>query len=126
VTDTELPQIPGIAETSPINYHKTMVGLGKNGTKSAAKQEERLKEPEEFQVILLNDHYTTMDFVVEVLVVIFHKNPEDANRIMLEVHKNGRGLAGIYPWDIAITKAEQVHTAARKYEFPLLCIVEPV
>ena len=95
-------------------------------TKSASKQGNQVKEPREFRVILLNDHYTTMDFVVEVLVVIFHKNLEDANRIMIDVHKNGRGLVGIYPWDIAMTKAGQVHAAAREHEFPLHCIVEPV
>jgi ATP-dependent Clp protease adaptor protein ClpS len=103
-----------------------MAGREKLGTKSASRQEEQLKEPGEFGVILLNDHYTTMDFVVEILIEIFHKNVEDAGRIMLEVHKNGRGIAGIYPWDIAITKAEQVYNAAREFEFPLRCIVEPV
>lgn len=76
-------------------------------------------------MILLNDHYTTMDFVVEVLMVIFHKTLADANRIMLDVHRKGRGVVGIYTWDIAATKAEQVHTAAREHEFPLRCIVEP-
>jgi ATP-dependent Clp protease adaptor protein ClpS len=103
-----------------------MTGLGKNRTKTASRQEEQFKEPQEFRVILLNDHYTTMDFVVEILIVIFHKSEEDANRIMMDVHKNGRGLVGIYPWDIAVTKAGQVHAAAREYEFPLRCIVEPV
>jgi ATP-dependent Clp protease adaptor protein ClpS len=102
-----------------------MAGLEKLGTKPVPKQEKQLKEPREFQVILLNDHYTAMDFVVEILIEIFHKDLEDANRIMLEVHKNGRGLVGIYPWDIAVTKAEQVHLAAREFEFPLHCIVEP-
>jgi ATP-dependent Clp protease adaptor protein ClpS len=103
-----------------------MAGLEKLGTRPAVRREEQLKEPEEFQVILLNDHYTAMDFVVEVLISIFHKNVEDANRIMLEVHKKGRGIAGIYSRDIAVTKAEQVHLIARKSEFPLHCIVKPV
>ena len=76
-------------------------------------------------MLLLNDNYTTMDFVVEVLVVIFHKSQEDANKIMLDVHKKGKGLVGQYPWDIAVTKAEEVHTAARENQFPLRCIVEP-
>jgi ATP-dependent Clp protease adaptor protein ClpS len=95
-----------------------------NGTKLASRQEKRLKEPEEYRVILLNDHYTTMDFVVNVLMVIFHKNEEEANRIMLDVHRKGRGIVGLYPLDIAQTKAEQVHIAAREHEFPLRCIVE--
>jgi len=100
------------------------------GTKTLSKPKtlniEKLKEPGEFCVILLNDDFTTMDFVVEVLMVIFRKSIEDANKIMLDVHKKGRGLVGMYPWDIAVTKAEQVHTAARENQFPLRCLVEPV
>ena len=95
-------------------------------TKEKTAEKERIKEPEEFRVILLNDHYTSMDFVVEVLVSIFHKNFQDASRIMLDVHKKGKGIVGQYTWDIAATKAEQVHAEARKNEFPLRCIVEPV
>jgi len=86
---------------------------------------EKFKEPDEYRVILLNDDYTTMDFVVMVLVEIFRKNLEDANRIMLDVHKKGKGIVGQYPWDIAVTKTEQVHAMARENEFPLKCIVEP-
>ena len=94
-------------------------------TRPKEKTAPKLKEPDEYRVILLNDHFTTMDFVVEILMVIFHKSSEDANRIMLDVHKKGKGLVGLYPWDIAITKTEQVHAAARENEFPLRCIVEP-
>ena len=77
-------------------------------------------------MILLNDHYTTMEFVVDILMVIFHKNAEDANRIMMDVHRKGKGIVGVYSWDIAATKVEQVHAAAREHEFPLRCVVEPV
>jgi ATP-dependent Clp protease adaptor protein ClpS len=91
----------------------------------ASRTDEKFKEPEEFRVILLNDHYTTMEFVVEILIVIFHKNGEDAHRIMLDVHRKGRGVVGVYPWDIAATKIEQVHAAARASEYPLRCIAEP-
>ena len=84
----------------------------------------KFKEPEEFFVILLNDDYTTMDFVVEILMSIFQKNLREANRIMLEIHEKGKGIVGRYPWDIAVTMAEQVHAAARENEFPLRCIVE--
>ena len=94
--------------------------------KPVDKTKERLKEPEEFRVILLNDHYTTMEFVVEILMVIFRKDSGDANRIMLDVHRKGKGVVGVYPWDIAATKAAQVHAAAKQREFPLRCIVEPV
>jgi ATP-dependent Clp protease adaptor protein ClpS len=94
-------------------------------TKDKAAKKEQIKEPEEFRVILLNDNYTSMDFVVDILMDIFHKDFQDANRIMLDVHKKGKGLVGQYPWDIAATKTEQVHAAARLNEFPLRCIVEP-
>jgi len=92
--------------------------------KPASKTDEKIKEPEKFKVILLNDHYTTMEFVVEILMVIFHKSIVDANRIMLDVHRKGRGVVGVYTWDIAVTKAEQVHSVAKANEFPLRCIVE--
>jgi ATP-dependent Clp protease adaptor protein ClpS len=95
------------------------------GTKFASKTTERLREPEEFRVILLNDHYTTMEFVVEILILIFHKTEEEANRIMMDIHKKGRGIVATYPWDIAQTKADQVHNIAREHEFPLRCVVEP-
>jgi len=93
--------------------------------KPASKTNEKVKEPEQYLVILLNDHYTTMEFVVEVLMIIFHKGIEDANKIMLDVHEKGRGVVGVFTWDIAVTKAEQVHAAAQVNEFPLRCIVEP-
>jgi len=94
--------------------------------KPASKTREKFKEPEQYKVVLLNDHFTTMDFVVDILMDIFHKSIEDANKIMLDVHKKGRGIVGIYTWDIAVTKSEQVHALAKANEFPLLCIVEPV
>ncbi|MDR3123666.1 MAG: ATP-dependent Clp protease adaptor ClpS [Treponema sp.] len=97
-----------------------------NGTDLAAKKNRKVREPEEFRVIMLNDDYTTMDFVVTILVQIFHKNAEEANRIMMDIHRTGRGTAGIYPFDIARTKAEQAHAIARQHEFPLQCLVEKI
>lgn len=94
--------------------------------KPASKTNDKTKEPEDFKVVLLNDHFTTMEFVVDILIEIFHKSAEDADRIMMDVHKKGKGIVGVYTWDIAITKAQQVHDAARENEFPLRCIVEPV
>ena len=88
------------------------------------RDEEELKEPKDYVVILLNDDYTTREFVVEILKLIFHKNHEEANRIMLNVHHKGRGVVGIYTWDIANTKAYQVHAIAKEYDYPLRCIVE--
>jgi len=99
---------------------------GKFLTRTSEKATPKPREPEDYRVILLNDDYTTMDFVVEVLMAIFHKKPEDAARIMMDVHKKGKGVVGQYPWDIAATKAEQVHSAARDNEFPLRCMLEPV
>jgi ATP-dependent Clp protease adaptor protein ClpS len=96
----------------------------KTGKKTAGKKKEKLKEPEDYRVILLNDNYTTMDFVVQILERIFHKSSAEANRIMLDVHRRGRGMVGLYPWDIAQTRAEQVHALAKQHEFPLRCIVE--
>jgi ATP-dependent Clp protease adaptor protein ClpS len=98
----------------------------KHAVDTAVRKEEKLKEPEEFRVVLLNDHFTTMDFVVDILILIFHKSMEEANHIMLDVHRKGRGVVGVYPWDIAQTKANQVHLLAREHEFPLRCIVEQI
>jgi ATP-dependent Clp protease adaptor protein ClpS len=97
-----------------------------SGTKFATRQAGKLREPGEFRVILLNDNYTTMNFVIEILVMVFQKSGEDANRIMMDVHRKGRGIVAVYPWDIAQTKAEQVHFLARERQFPLRCVVEPV
>jgi ATP-dependent Clp protease adaptor protein ClpS len=101
-----------------------MAVLEGNGTEVAEKNREKLKEPEDFRVILLNDNYTTMDFVVEILIVVFHKNEAEADRIMMDVHRKGKGVVGMYPWDIAQTKVGEVHAIARKNDFPLRCIVE--
>jgi ATP-dependent Clp protease adaptor protein ClpS len=88
------------------------------------KDEQELKEPKLYRVILHNDDYTTMDFVVEVLVSIFHKPAAEATRIMLDVHKKGKGTCGVYTYDIAATKARQVHETSRAHDFPLKCSVE--
>lgn len=88
--------------------------------------EERLevKKPSLYKVFLLNDDYTTMDFVVHVLEKVFHKPPVEATRIMLHVHKNGKGLAGVYAREIAETKIASVHELSRLNGFPLACRME--
>ena len=91
-----------------------------------SRDEEELKEPKDYTVVLLNDNYTTTEFVVEILKFVFHKNHEEAKRIMLNVHHKGRGVVGVYTWDIANTKANQVHEIAKQNEFPLKCVVEEV
>ena len=83
------------------------------------------KEPAQYHVILLNDDYTTMEFVVMVLEEVFQKGPAEAYRIMMQVHVNGRGLAGIYPWEVAETKADTVATLAKNAGYPLKAVVEP-
>jgi ATP-dependent Clp protease adaptor protein ClpS len=88
------------------------------------REEEELGEPKDYLVVLLNDNYTTREFVVEVLKLVFHKDPVEATRIMLNVHRKGRGTVGTYPYDIALTKVEQVHALAREYEYPLKCVIE--
>jgi len=80
--------------------------------------------PEMYKVIIHNDDYTTMDFVVEVLITFFNKTASDATRIMLDVHKKGKGICGIYIRDIAVTKVNQVNKYSRENEFPLKCSYE--
>jgi len=81
-------------------------------------------EPPLYKVILLNDHYTTMDFVVHVLETVFHKQLAEATGIMLNVHKKGAGLCGLYAREIAETKVAAVRDLAAKNAFPLKCIME--
>ena len=82
------------------------------------------KPPDLYKVILHNDDYTTMDFVVEILERVFLKTPAEAFRIMINVHTEGRGLCGAYPHEIAETKAEVVHEEARTRGFPLRASIE--
>jgi ATP-dependent Clp protease adaptor protein ClpS len=85
----------------------------------------KLQKPPKFAVVLHNDDYTTMEFVVEVLRHYFHKQEAEAMQIMLCIHQLGKGVAGVFSFDIAETKAEQVCEAARERNFPLRCTVEP-
>jgi ATP-dependent Clp protease adaptor protein ClpS len=88
------------------------------------RDEEKVKEPEEYRVLLLNDDYTTMEFVVSVLMTVFHKSLPESTRIMLDVHKKGKGTVGVFSYDIAATKVNQVHQLARQNGFPLKCTME--
>ncbi|MCL2793123.1 MAG: ATP-dependent Clp protease adaptor ClpS [Spirochaetaceae bacterium] len=85
---------------------------------------DEVKEPGKFVVILHNDHYTTMDFVVTILKEVFHKTPAEANKLMLDVHKNGRSKVAVYPYDIAATKVCQVENLSARAGFPLRCTME--
>lgn len=83
-----------------------------------------LRLPKQYKVILLNDDYTSMEFVVMVLMNIFHKNTHEAKTLMLLIHKAGRAVCGIYSYEIAETKVSQVHQFAREEGFPLKAILE--
>ena len=82
------------------------------------------KLPNKYKVLMYNDDFTTMEFVVAVLVEIFNKTIDEANYIMIEVHNKGIGIAGVYPFDIAISKLNKAQTLARKEGFPFKLTVE--
>lgn len=88
------------------------------------KERHKTKKPPLYKVLLLNDDYTTMDFVVLVLETVFHKTMAEAVRIMFHVHRHGAGLAGVYVKEIAETKITEVQELAREKEFPLKCVME--
>jgi ATP-dependent Clp protease adaptor protein ClpS len=85
-----------------------------------------IKPPSLYKVLLLNDDYTPMDFVVMILQIHFHKDEDSAIKIMLSVHEQGKGICGVYPKDIAETKVHNVTTDARRAGYPLKCVTEEV
>jgi ATP-dependent Clp protease adaptor protein ClpS len=86
--------------------------------------QEKTKEPALYGVVLLNDDYTPMQFVIDVLEAVFQKSPAEAYRIMMQVHLGGRGVAGVYPWEVAETKVDTLMARAREAEHPLQAIIE--
>jgi ATP-dependent Clp protease adaptor protein ClpS len=90
----------------------------------APESETDIAEPRMYRVILHNDHYTTMDFVIEVLTKIFQKTAAEATKIMLDVHERGHGVCGVYTYDMAVTKVSRVHQMAKMQSFPLKCSYE--
>lgn len=86
----------------------------------------RLQQPPMYKVVMLNDDYTPMDFVVQVLQQFFHHSREKAVQIMLQIHSHGRGVAGVFPAEIAETKTAQVNGFARQNQHPLLTVMEKV
>jgi len=95
------------------------------GEEVLEKTRQETKKPELFKVLLLNDDYTTMDFVVEILESVFNKSPAEAYRIMMAVHTQGQGLCGVYPYEVAETKVATVVELARTNGFPLRAALEP-
>jgi ATP-dependent Clp protease adaptor protein ClpS len=95
-----------------------------DGTEIVEKPQATSKRPQLFHVVLLNDDYTTMEFVVHVLESVFSKGPAEAYRIMMEVHTRGRGVCGAYTYEVAETKVATVHDLARADGFPLQAGIE--
>ena len=95
-----------------------------NQTGVVTKTKPKTKKPSMYKVLLLNDDYTPMEFVVHVLERFFRKNREEATRIMLHVHQKGIGVCGVYPYEIAETKVMQVVDFARQHQHPLQCTME--
>ena len=98
--------------------------MTRTGDAVKERPETRQQEPTLHKVILLNDDYTTMEFVMQVLETLFQKSPAEAYQIMMHVHVHGRGIAGIYPWEVAETKAASVIAMAREAGFPLKAVTE--
>ena len=99
---------------------------GGTGTETATDTRAKTKKPPMFKVLFHNDDYTTMEFVVSVLISVFHHSEASAFRIMMHVHQNGVGVAGVYTKEVAETKVAQTIAAARKHEYPLEVTIEPV
>jgi ATP-dependent Clp protease adaptor protein ClpS len=91
-----------------------------------SKTRDEVKEPSMYQVLLINDDYTTMEFVVEILMFVFNKSAEESMQIMLKVHREGTGRCGVYTYEVAETKVDTVHALAREKGFPLKCTMEEV
>lgn len=98
---------------------------GDSGVATQTKKKEQLKKPPLFAVLFHNDNYTTMEFVVFVLQSVFHKTESDAMLIMLNVHRTGMGVAGVFTKEIAETKVNKTHQLAKEHEFPLKLSIEP-
>ncbi|MEM0909776.1 MAG: ATP-dependent Clp protease adapter ClpS [Pseudomonadota bacterium] len=99
--------------------------LNVDGEKLAQKQRQKTQPPPMYKVILNNDDYTPMDFVIQVLMKFFLMDLEKANQLMLTVHYHGKAVCGIYSAEIAETKVMQVNQYSRKHQHPLMCTMEP-
>lgn len=98
--------------------------INTNDTDTLSEEIVRVKKPDMYKVVLLNDDYTPRDFVVWVLITVFFKNQQESTQIMLEAHTKGKSVIASYTYDIAKTKLMQVDNLAEKYEHPLKCILE--
>ena len=122
---TKLPKAPAPAATPSIQPARPDDGQGGNSV-VLERRTQKVKPPQMYQVVLLNDDYTPMEFVVLVIQEFFNKDLETATKIMLKIHLDGKGVCGVFSQDVAATKVDQVTEAARKNGHPLQCICEPV
>ena len=113
-------KVPTKPPTAPVQLPKTDDG----GAVVVERRTEKVKPPQMHQVVMLNDDFTPMEFVVFVLQKFFSMNREQATQIMLKVHMDGAGICGVYPNDVATTKVEQVVAFARQHQHPLRCVME--
>ncbi|MCE2878808.1 MAG: ATP-dependent Clp protease adapter ClpS [Comamonadaceae bacterium] len=119
---TKLPQVP-----TPPRMPDLSPGAPAGGDSVVLERRpERVKPPQMYQVVLLNDDYTPMEFVVVVIQEFFNKDRETATQIMLKIHLDGKGVCGVFSKDVAATKVDQVTEAARKHGHPLQCVSEPL
>ena len=114
---TRIPEKPPV---SPVRLPDGDSG----GSVVLERRTQKVKPPQMYQVVMLNDDYTPMEFVVDVLEHIFGLDRTSATRVMLEVHTRGKGVCGVYTFEIAETKVAQVTTYARQHQHPLLCTME--
>lgn len=114
-----------IFATAMATKHRPNKDDGDTGVATQTKKKEQLKKPPLFKVLFHNDNYTTMEFVVLVLQSVFNKTESDAMLIMLNVHRSGFGVAGVYTKDVAETKVSKTHAMAKEHEYPLKLSIEP-
>jgi ATP-dependent Clp protease adaptor protein ClpS len=115
------PAAPGVPA-----YKPQKVEGDDNGTVVLERRPQKTKPPQMHQVVVLNDDYTPMEFVVMVIQEFFNKDRETATQIMLKIHLDGKGVCGVFSKDVAATKVDQVAEAARKHGHPLQCVSEPL
>jgi ATP-dependent Clp protease adaptor protein ClpS len=116
---TKTPPPPAEPRTRPLQDDG-------DGAVVLERRTEKVKPPQMYQVVLLNDDYTPMEFVVVVIQEFFNKDRETATQIMLKIHLDGKGVCGVYSKDVAATKVDQVTEAAKKSGHPLQCVSEPL
>ncbi len=121
---TKPPKTP--ASPSVPTYKPQKVDGDDGGTVVLERRPQKTKPPQMHQVVVLNDDYTPMEFVVMVIQEFFNKDRENATQIMLKIHLDGKGVCGVFSKDVAATKVDQVTEAARKHGHPLQCLSEPL